>query len=150
MNVTPLLNKIETARRRFNRHYQSLPVTALEGPDLPNGWSVKDLLGHISAWEQYLVDRLTGAETGPISDAEIDARNRATYQQRKDWSWQDVEAEAQTTFVRLSATLKSLPPEQLDDRLTAQLIAVNTFDHYAEHQPWLERWAARRRTERRR
>ena len=150
MTVTQLLNTIETARRRFDRHYQSLPVAALEGPDLPNGWSVKDLLGHISAWEGYLVDRLTGAETGPISDAEVDARNWATYQQRKDWTWQEVEAEAQTTFARLIATLKSLSPEQLNDRPTAQLIAVNTFGHYAEHRPWLERWAARWRNQRRR
>ncbi|RME82332.1 MAG: ClbS/DfsB family four-helix bundle protein [Caldilineae bacterium] len=150
MNREELLEKIETARREFDRLYQALPVHALEGPDLANGWSVKDLLGHIAAWEEYLIARLTGREKGPITDAEVDARNEATYRERKDWEWEEVETNARETFAELLAFLRTLPPERLDDPGVGQLIAVNTYEHYAEHRPMLARWARRWQHQRRR
>ncbi len=142
MNVEKLIKDIQSARQEFNRYYQILPVVALEGPDLANGWSAKDLLAHLAAWERYLIDRLIGEPVPDFSTEQaVDDQNYQTYQEYKDWTWEEIEQHAKETFADMLHVLQAIPPQRLRNPELQHAIMINTIDHYAEHLPMLKRWA---------
>ena len=96
METTPevIIQKIESDYADIIRLYRSLPVTAVVEASLPNGWSVKDILAHIAAWERRCASLLKAShDTNALLEAEpdVDALNREIYQERQEWSWEEVE-----------------------------------------------------------
>jgi hypothetical protein len=148
MGTSPeaLIKKIEASRVPLLRLYRSVPVTALLEPTLPNGWSVKDLLGHIATWEWAGAEQLNKAAQSdePIqTEFEVDAVNRASYEERREWDWEEVEADFNQAHQAMLAAIRLLPSEKLADETLQQVIAGETWEHYEEHLPELERWHKR-------
>jgi hypothetical protein len=113
-------------------------------------WSVKDTLVHLSAWEKYLLDRLSYVMTGmkpqyPVMTSwdEVHRFNAQVYEQNKDRPLTSVVIEFRSLYRGVMTSLKALSDEQLkqayrydfpDDSLTLlQLILANTCDHFREH-----------------
>jgi hypothetical protein len=93
MTAETIIKKIDKNYASFIRLYRSLPVTTLELEALPNGWTVKDLLGHIAAWEWHCAESLNQArQSGGLPSVSIDFNelNRKIYEERKDWPWADI------------------------------------------------------------
>ncbi len=135
--------KIESSYARILRLYRSVPITTLIEPALSNGWSVKDTLAHIAFWEWRCASLLneshqTDAPLKAMPD--VDALNRETYQERQEWSWGEVETDFRQAHEALLTAIQELPPDRLDDAIVQQTIAEETWEHYAEHLPDLERW----------
>ncbi len=105
----------------------------------PDGWSLKDVISHIAAWQRYSSDRLAAIGSGqpdpgpPVTDA----FNEHAREEGLLRPWQDVRAEAERVHDAFVATIESLPQEALtrDDGLGAFIIAVNGVEHYEEHVP---------------
>lgn len=137
------IEKIEKSYAQILRLYRSVPVTALLEPTLANGWSVKDTLAHIAAWEWRCASLLNAAHQTDVplkAMPDIDALNREFYQERQEWSWAEVGDDFRQAHQALLAAIKELPPERLNDAIVQQAIAEETWEHYAEHVPHLERW----------
>lgn len=132
------MRKIEDARSQFNRLFYDLSPAELIEVTLSNGWSAKDLLGHVTYWDQYLIDWLNERDEEVTTWDEVHRRNELNYQTKKDWAWLKVKTDAETTFVDMLALLKAFPVDRLADESVQKNIAVSTFDHYSEHQPELE------------
>jgi len=148
MKTTPdvIIEKIESSYANILRLYRSVPVAALIEPTLPNGWSVKDLLAHIAAWEwrcAFLLDEAhhTNAPLKAIPD--VEALNREIYQERLEWSWTEAEVDFRNAHQALLKSIWDLPAERLNDPFIQQAIAEETWEHYAEHLPDLKRWHER-------
>lgn len=147
-----LMDELAAGRQEISTLYQSLPVSALEMPELSNGWSVKDLLAHLAAWEQHAASALASAaaDDAPLlEDFDVDAMNEEFYRQRLDWSWEEVEAEFQAAFHAVRQAIADLPPARLESQAVQRTIRADTVEHYAEHLPdlrrWHRRWQERRR-----
>jgi uncharacterized protein (TIGR03083 family) len=127
------------------------------GPD--GGWSVKDHLAHLATWENMLVALLEGKPINTafgISRAEYDALestdalNAIITEQHKGHSLDEVMRRFEETHTRLVALIGALPDEELlkpitsfqpddpDERPVLRKIIGDTYEHYAEHLPWIE------------
>lgn len=141
--VETIIKKIENNYTKIQELYQDVPVTALVEPALPNGWSVKDTLGHIAAWIWRFTIMLEAArDTNNPLDARPDVTglNRSFYEERRTWHWVVVEADFRHAHGALLGVIRRLPPERLADHVVQEAIARETWEHYAEHLPELERW----------
>ena len=113
------------------------------------GWSVKEHLGHLADWQQYVADLLAGATTPRRirDDAEMDRLNGQIVAQIRARSLAEVRAGFQSSYDALRARLERLTDAELDrpppygrdwDRKLWQHIAGNAFDHYREHLEAIE------------
>jgi hypothetical protein len=96
----------------------SAPVTALIESTLSNGWSVKDTLAHMAAWEWRCASLLNEShQTDALIKAipDVDALNRESYQERQEWSWEEVETDFRQAHEALLAAIQALPPDRLED-----------------------------------
>jgi hypothetical protein len=122
----------------------------------PDGWSVKDHLAHVGAWDAELVAVLARRPahegfglTAPVEGG-IDALNEVLYQRSRDLSIDDVQAEARRAHANLLAALSHLTDADLagtaaeyganpkDDRPLREKISEDSYAHYAEHAGWIK------------
>jgi len=79
-------------------------------------WSIKDVLGHVAAWEQMAlrhIDRARGAaEDAHSTGAAVDDYNAAEAERRRGWTLAEVRAEAATTRAGLRAALESVTDDE--------------------------------------
>ena len=146
--------------------WQSLitPLTEEQAtvPGLPNGWSVKDLLAHLMAWQQVTRARLEAAlqDRKPVLPAwlegadpdgdDVDPLNARIYDAYRGQSWEDIYEVWQQTFRAVVSLGERLPENNLVSEgqypwLNGYpLIAVleGTYDHHrADHLPTLRAYA---------
>ncbi len=145
-----LLADIEAEWAHIERICAGLLEADMVAPGADGGWSVKDTLCHLSAWEKYLLERLGYALTGqkPTTPAmfnwdDVHRFNAQVYAQNKDRPLNSVIIEFRSLYRGVMTVLESMDDEQLrmaysydfpEDNLTLlRLIRANTCVHYREH-----------------
>lgn len=111
-------------------------------------WSVKDMLAHITFWEQRLIAYLNGAresliQPGEDEQAGIDRVNASVFAANRDRPLADVRASFASSYQQTLALVESLGDDVLTDEELYGLIAGDTFGHYREHIEMLEDWRER-------
>ena len=161
MNPRELLAVVEATWRDLDAAIEGLDAAALVEPGVVETWSVKDLLGHVVAWEQMALRHLDevrrGAGLTPSGGAEVDRYNVAESERRRDWTVDQVRAEMVETRQRLRVTLEHMddatwaaPVQAGEWRATVgELIGGNLGGdgpgtHAAEHAAHIRAWRARR------
>lgn len=138
-----IIENIEHSYAEIVRLYHSVPVTALETSALANGWSVKDLLAHIAAWEWRCASLLKASHTTdtPLkAEPDVNALNQEIYRERQAWDWEDVEYDFRAAHRAVLDAIREFPPNRLAQDIVQQSIAAETWKHYTEHLPDLQRW----------
>jgi len=105
------------------------------------GWSAKDLIGHIGSWlaQAGVVLERIGAGTYRPEEIEIDATNERFFDLMHDVAYRDVQAQAVSARTRMLQAWRALPePSAEADRW----ISKAGPDHYSEHLPRLKEWVA--------
>ena len=127
-------------------------VAEMDQPMQPQGWSVKDVIAHITWHEREMINliRQMALIGSALWQRPLDERNAAIYDLYKDKAFDEVLAEAEETHIELIPLLESLTDEQLNDSshfaemppewLPWDLIAGNTFRHYRDHTDDLRNW----------
>ena len=97
MNKQELQTDMADARNALLTVLRALPEEVILKPGTVGRWSIKDVVAHITAWEDRL---LTAAQkvlwgNGRLvewirSDAELEAWNERNYRRLRDWSWPEV------------------------------------------------------------
>ena len=127
-------------------------------------WSIKDMLAHVLAYEQYIADRmheiLHGEEYAPCKtqnalDAFLDeygypdfgsplldddGPNEWITEKYRNVSLDDVVAQEIQAFVAIIASLEKMPEELMSKHYLYDRIANNTFRHYREHTADIRHW----------
>jgi hypothetical protein len=121
-------------------------------PGVENGWSVEDIIAHVTWYEREMVGlldgrTLAGSELWNLPHAE---RNAAIYEQNHARSLEDVLTEAAVIYRQLLDLVEGLSDAELEnpgyftnmpeDWVPWQLIAENTTDHYREHAVSIQSW----------
>jgi hypothetical protein len=127
----------------------------------PDGWSVKDHLAHIAAWERSVIAFLTGQsraaavgmDEAGYAAADVDAINARIVADTASTSYAEILARAQATHNELIGVLDRVSWDDLNqpyshfqpgsDRDDPALNTVlgNTTEHYPEHREYLTRTA---------
>ena len=142
--------RIISSRAKFAALWDGLTkdqMTQIPGPQ--DDWSVKDLIVHITWWENFTLARLTMLLTG-LDKPDIpdyDALNYQVWHINKDRTLENVIAEFDLNLSRWEDMMNALTDDQLNDldgfsTPLVSLIAGNSFGHYDEHRPDLEAYVA--------
>ena len=106
-------------------------------------WSVKDMLAHITFWEQRLIAYLNGARESLIQPGEdeqvaIDRINADVLAANRERPLAEVRAAFDASYQEALELAESLSAEDLADEVLYNLLAGDTFEHYREHLEMLE------------
>jgi hypothetical protein len=106
-------------------------------------WSAKDMLAHITFWEQRLIAYVNGAkesliQPGEDEQAAIDRINADVLAANRDRPLAEVRAAFERSYQQALTLAESLSVEDLADEELRDLFAADTFGHYREHSAMLE------------
>jgi Mycothiol maleylpyruvate isomerase N-terminal domain len=105
----------------------------------PEGWSVKDLLGHIGGWQAEAVQMLEQIRMGTFTSSrvDVDALNRQLYEANRDVPLPVVRAECWSARNRMLEEWNALPEVTPD---AEEWFVESGANHYAEHNGRLHEW----------
>jgi hypothetical protein len=149
MDKRQLLKQLEKAWAAFKESYHGLSDSQLTQPGVTDTWSVKDILAHVTTWEEealkYLPLILTGGRPPRyIQYGGIDAFNAQTTEQKRDLALSDVLAQLDETHYRLLNYIRSVPEEHFtrETRFRHRL-RLDTYSHYPIHAKAIREWRDR-------
>ncbi len=149
MKKDQLLKKLEEAWARLKESYTGLSDFQLMEPGVMGEWSIKDILGHATTWEEealkYLPLILSGGRPPRyIQFGGIDAFNAQMAEQKRDMALSDVLRQLDETHRRLIDYLQSVPEEQFtrETRFRHRL-RLDTYSHYPLHAKAIREWRER-------
>ncbi len=129
-------------------------------------WSVKDILAHILAYEQYMADRLVEIMQGEIYspcktqtalDAFLDeygypdfgsplldeeTPNAWVIEKYTNVSLEDVITQEMNAFLSIVSSLEKIPEDVINQHNLYERVANNTYKHYREHIRDIRHWLA--------
>ena len=156
-----LLAQMAEAQAALEQTLTQLSEAQLASADAQSGWAIKDHLAHLAAWEIGIAALLQhrppwkamGLDEATVASHETDDLNAIIHRQNKDRSLAEVRAYFHEAHQQMLTTLAGLSDEDLfktysyyqpdepgDDSGDPILnwIMGNTYEHYAEHQTWIE------------
>ncbi len=150
-----LLKHIRRERAKLDALLATLDEPSMLVAARDDGWTAKDILAHLTAWEQRLlrwVERWR--ETGDPGRPEIgvtwdgfDELNERDYIAAKDMGLADVRRASMKAYEAVIRTLDALTdediavhPETPDGPSWSWIISANTNRHYEEHRKEIEAW----------
>ncbi len=156
-----LMSEIDAAWSELSQTLDRLTEEQLTQIRDAQGWTVKDHLAHIAAWERSVVVYLQGRprhEGLGVDEAlyltgDEDQINAAVQQKHKDVSAAQALANLRETHGRLLSLIEPLSdddlyrasgdyqPEDIGEREERPIIGMiygNSANHFREHQGWIE------------
>ena len=103
---------------------------------LAAGWTLKDVLAHLGAWEEICLDRVARLRAGEwrrYSDADTDARNEEIARDTRDIAVPDLLRRWSDAHAKVLALVESLSEDELADDRFNDAIAADTYEHYPDH-----------------
>ena len=167
-NKAELLQRLQEKRLDFDNLIATVPAITAEEPNLPNDWSVKDLLAHVAAYERWMAGNIQAVNEGrPPTDAELydegqvldsgdpydlDTLNASIYEHFHGKSWPEIRAFAGDAYARLIEAISNAPDADfdregrhpwLDNGSLLSRLPELTYGHYADHDADLRTVAGR-------
>jgi len=150
------------AVRAAQRRTEAIP------PHIAGDWSLQDVIAHVTATEQGLIEWLEAAADGrsvalgplDVDEPEWDLVDDAIYASRAHLPLPELLDESADTFRRLVALVDRWPEQDLVDAERTdwfvrprwgrayplwECIASDSYRHYGEHAPAIRAWLEQRR-----
>lgn len=140
MSIDDLLREEDAGWTELHRLIDPLSPTEAETPGyFPEGWSVKDLIGHLGSWlaEAGIALERIRAGTYRAGELDIDAKNDEFLEALRPLTLRESHAQAEAARAQMLRTLGSLPDVSED---AAWWIEKAGPSHYASHLPRLREW----------
>ena len=101
-----LLERLDTAWTAFKESYAGLPDSRLLEPGVLGDWSVKDILAHVTTWEEEALKHLPliaegGKPPRYVTYGGLDAFNARMAEQKRSLSLSEVQRQLDETHRRL-------------------------------------------------
>jgi hypothetical protein len=160
VNKAELLERMETGRAEWERVLVQIAEPNMIAPLLANGWSVKDVVAHVMAYERWTAAQIRAALRGTepttrelydtddvppgVDTPDTDARNVAFQAYYRDTSLAEIMAGSQRAFDELADMVRETPEEQLADPTLSpwlggvswlDLLPQQSYQHYEQHLP---------------
>ena len=147
MEKRKVLERLEKAWMDFQESFEGLSESQLLVSGVTGAWSVRDILAHVTTWEEEALKHLPSilrGETPPrysVMYGGIDAFNAQTTAQKKNDSLRDVLRQLTATHRKLLDFLETLPEEYFagETRFRHRL-RLDTYGHYPKHARAIQKW----------
>lgn len=155
MKKEELMGALEDERERFLDAIDGLSDEALEQPGVVDGWSIKDLLTHLTMWEAELIKLLWQAKQGQkpssvhFSHVAVDELNARWQKEMQDRSLERVMADFHSVRNQTIRRVEAFSDKDLNDanryswlgnRPLWEWVAGDSFQHEAEHREQISAW----------
>lgn len=144
--IAALLKRVDAAWTAFQQSYAGLPEARLMQPGSIGEWSIKDILAHVTIWEEEALTHLPliiagGRPPRYVTFGGIDAFNARMIERRRGLSLADVQERLDETHRRLIAFIQSAPADQFDRETRARRrLRLDTYGHYPLHSAAIRDW----------
>jgi hypothetical protein len=153
VNRQQLVDRLEGEWRDFTASYAGLPEARLTEPGVMGDWSVKEIIAHVTTWEEEALKYLPviaagGATPRYAAVGGIDAFNAQTSERKRTLSLDEVRAQQTDIHRRLIAYIEQVP-EELFTRETRfrRRLRLDTYGHYPLHAAAIREWRTQRLSE---
>ena len=151
MDRSQLLKRLDQAWEDFKESYAGLSDTELMEAGVTGTWSVRDVIAHVTWWEEEALKHLPhilGGGKPPrysVTYGGIDAFNAQMTEQKKNLSLSEVLQQQADTHRRLIDYIQGAPEEQFthETRFRRRL-RLDTYSHYPKHTEAIQKWRERR------
>ncbi len=150
MNTQQLLKRLDTAGTAFKESYAGLPETQMTEPGVSGDWSVKDIIAHVTWWEEEALKHLPLILEGgrpprySVKFGGINAFNALMTERKRGLSLSDVLREQDETHRRLVAYIENAPAEQFSTETRfRRRIRLDAYSHYPIHAKTIRQWRER-------
>lgn len=152
MKRQQLLDRLDTAWTDFEQAYAGLSKSELMIPRVTGEWSVRDIIAHVTWWEQEALKSLPVIRAGrawpryATKYGGIDAFNAMMTEERRHLTLAEVLRQHDDVHAQLMAYV-SAAPEELITRETRfrRRLRSDTYGHYPLHAKAIRAWRARTR-----
>jgi hypothetical protein len=152
------IQTISMLKEEFNRWEELLNRIREEEittPNLIGSMSIKDIVAHLTVWQQINVARLEGAlhnqkpeypewhpEFDPESEEDLAKINAWIYESRHEQPWSDIHREWKERFLHLLELAEAIPEKDLVEvgkypwlkEYPLSAVLLGSFEHHAEHR----------------
>jgi uncharacterized protein (TIGR03083 family) len=142
MDREQLLRRVDRPWQAFQEAFRGLETEFMTAQEI-DGWSVKDLIGHVSSWEEEALKALPlileGRRPPPYNG--IDRFNAGQIERRRALSLASVVEEHDERHSRLLRYLGAVPESAFatETRFRHRL-RLDTYSHYPEHTEAILAW----------
>jgi len=157
MTKSRLLEEIQIEHQRLEKTLAMVDEEQMLIPGVIDEWTIKDILAHITVWEQRMVrwlgEAMSGEEAHMLPDGmtwdDLDDWNEQTYQEHLHRPVEQVLADYELSYPQALKAAKEVPEQDLidPDRFDWRegdplwvMVAANTFWHYKEHEESIRAW----------
>jgi hypothetical protein len=150
MNREQLLNRLDKAWTALKESYAGLSDAQMTEPGVTGDWSVKEILAHVSVWEEEALKHLPLILQGgrpprySVLYGGIDAFNARMMEQKRGLSLSTVLNQLDETHRRLIDYIQAAPEEQFthETRFRRRL-RLDAYSHYPIHAKAIRAWRER-------
>lgn len=133
--VSTILPKLDGAWEDWLLAIDEVPISAREVKGISGEWSLKDLIGHVTFWDTQLIDDIVGYKAGrPPIQLDVDGWNAREATRTASSTFEDLLAQMHGTHDRMRSLLVET------DGIDAEMVAVDTWEHYADHARDMRAW----------
>jgi hypothetical protein len=150
MDRQQLLKRLDRAWAAIKESYAGLSDSQLTEPGVTGRWSVKDILAHVTTWEEEALKFLPlilegGRPPRYIQYGGIDAFNAQMTEQKRGLSLSDVLRQLDETHRRLTDYVQSAPEGQFTRETPfRRRLRLDTYSHYPKHAKAIREWREQR------
>ena len=151
MKLGDFLSDFQKANQEWDSLLAQVPPARMTQPGANGEWSVKDVLAHITWYENEMIGlmRERALAGSPLWEKPLDERNDLIHQQSTGRSLSDVLAEAERVQAEVWRLAQELSEDDLNNPANFkdmpaedqpwQYIVSNTYEHYRDHLADLRR-----------
>jgi hypothetical protein len=151
VNRVKVLQRLATAWEALLDSYADLSERELLEPGVTGAWSVRDIIAHVTWWEEEALKHLPLILAGgrpprySVTYGGIDAFNAKMTEQRKGLSLAAVLRQRDDVHRRLLSYLERVPDDQLgSETRVRRRLRLDTYGHYPKHARAIREWRERR------
>jgi hypothetical protein len=142
-----LLQRLDTAWGAFEASYAGLSDAQLMQPGVTGDWSVRDLLAHVSTWEEEALTHLPLILEGgtpprySVRYGGLEAFNARMMAQKARLSLAEVRRQLDGTHRRLIDFIQRVPEDQLrGETRVRRRLRLDTYGHSPQHAEAIRQW----------
>jgi hypothetical protein len=157
MNKEKLLKEIQIERQRLEKTLERISAQQMLTPGVVDDWTVKDLLAHITVWEQRMVHWLEQTSRDEVPEMlppgmtwdDLDQWNEETYQKHRHLPLEEVLTDFELSYTKALSAVHEVAEEDLvaperypwrEGRPLWVMVAANMSWHYKEHEEAITAW----------
>lgn len=152
MTHDQLLERLDNAWRDFEASYAGLSESQLLIPSVTGAWSVRDIIAHVTWWEEEALEHLPLIRDGgrpprySVKYGGINAFNALMTERRRGLSLGDVLRQHDDVHARLVAYVAAAPDDLIrtETRFRRRL-KLDAIGHYPIHARAIRAWRERTR-----